>query len=159
MSETVEWIFSAEVLAIVIPAIIFIITVILVVKRLASFVMTLLFLTFALVSGLAIVNHDVVRSYLKGEYSKEQVDSWQNDVAEDLQKLWESMKDLKDQLIKQEAEQQPAESAWIEKVENRIDSLEEIISETRAAIDHRPSRDSGSVAESAPVETDTQAVH
>jgi len=62
MTEFMPWILSNQMAALVVPMIIFFAVMILVVRKMISFGMVLTFLTFALISGFAISNYDVVRS-------------------------------------------------------------------------------------------------
>ena len=57
---------SSNGLALIVASIIFIVTVILVSKQLINFTITLVLLFFAIVSGFAVANNDIVRSYLMG---------------------------------------------------------------------------------------------
>jgi ABC-type bacteriocin/lantibiotic exporter with double-glycine peptidase domain len=57
--------FSNNTLGLVVASIIFVITLILVIRKIIGFVLTLIFLFFAIVSGLAIANNDIVRDYLR----------------------------------------------------------------------------------------------
>jgi hypothetical protein len=58
---------SSNTLALIVSSLIFIITVTLVTKQLINFVITCVLLFFAVVSGMAIANNDIVRSYLGWE--------------------------------------------------------------------------------------------
>ena len=66
MDNFVDYILTNNVIAYTTAFIIFVITVFLVVKRLIGFVITLLLLFFAIVSGLAIANMDLFREILRG---------------------------------------------------------------------------------------------
>lgn len=65
MEEYIHSLTSNNALALAVAALIFIVTVTLVVKKVISFVITLILLFFAIMSGLAIANNDIVRDYLK----------------------------------------------------------------------------------------------
>lgn len=77
MENFVNYILTNNVIAYTTAFIIFVVTVFLVVKRLIGFVITLLLLFFAIVSGLAIANMDLFREILRGmvyEKSEERQD-------------------------------------------------------------------------------------
>jgi nitrogen fixation/metabolism regulation signal transduction histidine kinase len=57
---------SSNSLALIVSSIIFVVTVTLVAKQLINFVITAVLLFFAVVSGFAIANNDIVRSYFQG---------------------------------------------------------------------------------------------
>lgn len=128
MADWVDTLFSAEVLAIAIPAIIFGLTLILVVRRLVGFVVTLTLLSFALLSGLAIINHDVVRDYVRGEYSEQEVQTWKGQVSGELQRMWDVLKDLKDLMIRQEGDERNT-SAVLGRLDKRIQNIESLMNE------------------------------
>lgn len=65
MNEFIDFITSNTTLAYVTAFIIFIITIVLVVRRLIGFMITLLLLAFAILSGLSIANHDLFREMLQ----------------------------------------------------------------------------------------------
>lgn len=152
MADWVDALFSAEVLAIAIPAIIFGVTVFLLIKRLVGFVATLLLLCFALASGLAIINRDVVRDYVRGEYSSEQVQGWKSQVSGELQKMWEALKDLKDLMIKQSEEGQAQAAANnLGHLDLQMRQLQDMISETQALIVQHPKQNGIDSSHSAPI--------
>lgn len=66
MNDFIDFITSNTTLAYVTAFIIFIITIVLVVRRLIGFMITLLLLIFAILSGLSIANHDLFREMLQG---------------------------------------------------------------------------------------------
>lgn len=65
MDQFLEYFNSNSVLALIVAASIFIITLVLVIKRLIGFFITLLLLAFTIVSGYAVYNNDLVREFLK----------------------------------------------------------------------------------------------
>lgn len=65
MNDLIDFLTSNTTLAYITAVIIFIITVVLLVKRLIGFMVSLLLLAFALLSGLAIANHDLFREVLQ----------------------------------------------------------------------------------------------
>src|SRR6188472_2615722 len=66
MQEILNFFASNNGVALVVALVIFIITLILVVKRLIGFVITIILLIFALVSGFFVANADVFREVLRG---------------------------------------------------------------------------------------------
>ena len=105
MPSYLEFLLSAQTLAIALPALVFIITVYLIIKRVATVMITIILLLFAILSGLAVMNYDVVREYAKGGVSTEEVDhiktsldQFREDVLEAMQRLQEDIRDIeKDQ--------------------------------------------------------------
>jgi len=65
MNEFIDFITSNNTIAYITAFIIFIITLVLVVRRLIGFMITLLLLIFAILSGLSIANHDLFREMLQ----------------------------------------------------------------------------------------------
>lgn len=65
MNEFVDFLLSNNGAAIAIALLIFIVTVWLVIKRLIGFVITIVLLAFALISGFAVANADLVREIIK----------------------------------------------------------------------------------------------
>lgn len=65
MNEFIDFITANTTIAYVTAFVIFIITLVLVVRRLIGFMVTLLLLLFALLSGLSIANHDLFREMLQ----------------------------------------------------------------------------------------------
>jgi hypothetical protein len=63
MDSLAEYLPSNNVVALVIASLIFIVTVALVAKKLISFLITIVLLFFAIASGMAIANNDLVRQY------------------------------------------------------------------------------------------------
>lgn len=138
MANVLETIFSTEVLAIAIPAMIFAITIILVVKRLVGFVLTLLLLSFSIASGLAIINHDVIRDYVRGEYTDQEVQTWKDEVSNDLQQVWEALKGLTDQLIRQTEEEGPSSKILFGRIEQRLEQMETALKSAQAQLAQLP---------------------
>ena len=66
MNEFIDFITSNTTLAYVTAVVVFIITIFLLMRRLIGFMVSLLLLAFALISGLAIANHDLFREILTG---------------------------------------------------------------------------------------------
>lgn len=66
MNELIDFLTSNTTLAYVTAVVIFIVTIFLLVRRLIGFMVSLLLLAFALISGLAIANHDLFREILTG---------------------------------------------------------------------------------------------
>lgn len=71
MEDTMEFLaelpISSDALGLIIAGIIFIVTVILIAKKLISFVITVVLLFFAIASGMAIAHNDLVREYFRKE--------------------------------------------------------------------------------------------
>ncbi len=88
-------IMSTSVVALAISVIIFLITLVLVVKRLIGFFITLLLLFFAIAAGYAILNHDIVREYLiahsKPVKNESTLQQMQRKVTEALEELREDL--------------------------------------------------------------------
>jgi predicted membrane protein len=78
MDQFFEYLNSNSVLALIVAASIFIITLVLVIKRLIGFFITLLLLAFTIVSGYAVYNNDLVRDFLK-----QKVDQNRNGITEE----------------------------------------------------------------------------
>ena len=99
MDEWINFFLSNQVLAVAVPTLIFFVTVFLVVRRAVGFFLTLLFMLFALASGLAIVNYDVVRTYITE--NRRDISGLENefrDMKRELQRVFEDLQsDLNDQ--------------------------------------------------------------
>jgi predicted membrane protein len=65
MEQILNFLNSSSVLALIVAASIFVITLVLVIKRLIGFFITLLLLLFTIASGYAVLNHDLVRQFLQ----------------------------------------------------------------------------------------------
>jgi hypothetical protein len=134
-----SFITSNEVLAIIIPALVFMVVLYLVVKRLVSFVITLVLLLFALLSGLSIVNYDVVGDYFRGDLTQENTMELKESLAEFRDPIFEAFKELKDDI--KEAKTAPEEGDQVSEGGNpmqnvmgatgyllqRLDSQEQVI--------------------------------
>lgn len=66
---------SSDALGLIVAGIIFLVTVMLIAKKLISFLITVVLLFFAIASGMAIAHNDLVRAY----FSKEKVSHTSND--------------------------------------------------------------------------------
>lgn len=66
MNEVIDFLTANTTIAYVTAVVIFIITIVLLVKRLIGGVIFMILLAFALLSGLAIANHDLFREILSG---------------------------------------------------------------------------------------------
>lgn len=94
MNEVIDFFTSNTTLAYLTALVIFIITIVLVVRRLIGFMITLLLLFFALVSGLAIANYDLFREILvsfKYDSSKSNEDQYSHFKAS-LNKAYDELK-------------------------------------------------------------------
>lgn len=96
MEEFINIILSTPALALIISVVIFIVTLILVIKRLIGFFITLLLLFFTIISGYAILNHDLIRSFLTTYYHEQKVDR-END-KNFKKNLLEAYEDLKEKM-------------------------------------------------------------
>lgn len=101
MNEFIDFITANTTLAYITAFIIFIITLVLVVKRLIGFMITLLLLVFAILSGLSIANHDLFRELLQNfktentPTSEDKTTYYKNQfykAYEDLKKEFEELK-------------------------------------------------------------------
>lgn len=117
MQEISEFLLNHNTLAVLIAAVIFVITIILVIRRLIGFVITLVLLLFAIASGLIIANQDVFRDILKSvaadkrsdsEVIKDQASKVYEEAKEEVNKYIEQVKDAyQDYKNKQEAPKEP----------------------------------------------------
>jgi len=101
---------SSNTVALVISSIIFIVTVVLVAKQLINFLITCVLLFFAVVSGFAIANNDLVRDYLKIEGNEQVIpfETTDDSTFDNLKdKLWDIFEQLVDTLSNQEDEDAP----------------------------------------------------
>lgn len=95
MNEIIDFFTNNTTLAYTTAVVIFIITIFLLVKRLIGFMITLLLLAFALVSGLAIANYDLFREVLtsfKYDPSKNKDDQYTH-IKTQLGKAYEELKE------------------------------------------------------------------
>jgi len=97
-------IISKSVLALGISVVIFLITLVLVAKRLIGFFITLLLLFFAIAAGYAILNHDIVREWLKEQTTEKpteketKINHYQRRMAEGLEDVREELEMQKERL-------------------------------------------------------------
>lgn len=101
-----DLIFSVEGLAIVVPLLIFIIAIVLLVKRLASFILTCVLLAFALVSGLAIVNYKAVGDWIRGDSNSQRVEELKDAMGDFRDQLLKAFDELKERMIEEKQQQQ-----------------------------------------------------
>lgn len=106
MNEVIDFFSNNTTLAYVTAVVIFIITVVLLVRRLIGFMVTLLLLAFALASGLAIANYDLFREVItsfKYDPAKTKDDQYTH-IKTQLGKAYEELKEeFQDQKKKIEA--------------------------------------------------------
>lgn len=127
MHDVIETIFSNQVLAILVPALIFLVTVVLIIRRLASFLITCALLIFALSSGFAIFHHDVVAEMLRGEMSEQQSAKIKQDFIDFRDEIIGSIRNLKEDLT----EPPPSSYHWdetqssIREIRARFEELED----------------------------------
>lgn len=109
MNEFLQFLSSNTVLALIVSIIIFVVTLVLVVKRLIGFFITLLLLFFTIVSGYAILNHDIVRAFLLKYYvEKDQKETTKENPSNFQQKLLDTYESLKKELEEQKEKIQEA---------------------------------------------------
>lgn len=94
-------IMSTSVVALGVSVVIFLITLILVVKRLIGFFVTLLLLFFAIAAGYAILNHDIVREYLIQATHKPEPTEKETTIHQAQRKVLESLEELREELNEQ----------------------------------------------------------
>lgn len=94
MNDFIDFITANTTLAYVTAFIIFIITLVLVVKRLIGFMLTLLLLLFAILSGLSIANHDLFRELLQN-FKTENVSSNEDTSTYYKNQFYKAYEDLK----------------------------------------------------------------
>ncbi len=143
MQDIIDAIFNNQVLAVAVPAIIFLITVVLIVRRLASFVVTCALLVFALLSGFAIFHHDVVANWIRGGVSEQEYTVIKSDLNKFKDQIWEAFKQLKDDLSQPrtpEPTKQSETDASIREIQERFAALERMLQE-----EHERSREVGAV--------------
>lgn len=95
MNELIDFFTSNTTVAYVTAVIIFIITIVLLIRRIIGVVVTVILLVFALLSGLAIANHDLFREILtslKYEPEKFHEDTYTH-YKNQLQKAFEELKE------------------------------------------------------------------
>lgn len=135
-----ESFFSNETLAIIVPMVVFIITLFMVVKRLISFVFTLVLLAFAIVSGLAIINYDVVRDYINNDIPQERYDELKDGFYRFKQQIIEAFDELKNDLRNLDNEQPQNYGELEGRAEyliNKVEVQEARLSELIQELEHR----------------------
>lgn len=90
MDQVTNFIFSTSFLGLAVAIIIFIITLALLVKRIIGFFITLLLLAFTIVSGYAVINHEIIskalEQYFEGRDSGA-IEELKRKVAHDIDEL------------------------------------------------------------------------
>lgn len=100
MNEIIDFLTSNTTLAYVTAIFIFIVTIILLIRRLIGFMVTLLLLAFAIISGLAIANHDLFREVLSSfKYDPEK--NREDKFTHFKDKLSHAYEELKEELTEQ----------------------------------------------------------
>lgn len=94
-------IMSTSVVALGVSVVIFLITLILVVKRLIGFFVTLLLLFFAIAAGYAILNHDIVRDYLIQATHKPEPAEKESTIHQAQRKVLEALEEIREELNEQ----------------------------------------------------------
>jgi len=106
MEDFINSISATPAIALGVAVLIFIVAVVLVIKRIIGFFITLLLLFFAIVSGYAILNHDIVRSYLNSLQNGEKPKEEDQNLKKTLINAYEELKEKIDSLIhKSESEE------------------------------------------------------
>lgn len=109
MEKLLDILFSAESIAVVAAIFIFIVAIMLFVKKLINFLMTMFLLVFCIAAGLAIANYDYFKKAYLDENSQErdQVENTWEQIKDKVQYLYESLpaltENLKDTQIHVEA--------------------------------------------------------
>ena len=103
MQDVINFLFSNNGLAFGVALLIFIITLFLVVKRLIGFIITLILLAFALISGFFIANQDLFRSILKG-YTSDATPEDREAVTQLKSQLYNSYEEIKEEVLEQKVE-------------------------------------------------------
>lgn len=102
MDPEFSQVMSTSVVALGVSIVIFLITLVLVVKRLIGFFITLLLLFFAIAAGYAILNHDIVRDYLIQATSKPLPAQEKESTIHQVQrKVLETVEELREELNEQ----------------------------------------------------------
>jgi biopolymer transport protein ExbB/TolQ len=123
MNEFIDFILSNNGAAIAIALLIFIVTVWLVIKRLIGFVITIILLAFALISGFAVANADLVREIIKNlagkstpqeqqtlDQLKQQVFKSYDEIRKEFSQQKEEFQKLLNKLHPESTPQKPAET-------------------------------------------------
>lgn len=141
---------SSNTVALVISSIIFIVTVILVSRQLISFLITCVLLFFAIVSGFAIANNDLVRDYLSIEGNPNTIpfDTSENSTLDAMKdKLWGIFEQLVETLSNQEDEDTPENreqakasvKAYIHTLDEQKAKLEALLKDSNSTGKHNRS--------------------
>jgi len=116
MQEFMNWFTSTPVIALVVSIIVFLITLTLVVKRLIGFFITLLLLFFTIVSGYAILNHQIVSDYLQNYHQeseapvdKQQEKNLQEKLLEGFNSLKKEFDEFQNKYMEKSSKDQPAD--------------------------------------------------
>jgi predicted membrane protein len=103
MQDILDFFATNNGVALIIALVIFIITLILVVKRLIGFVITIILLAFALISGFFVANADLFRDVLKG-LTQSGTPEEKDTVSQLKAQFFKAYEDLKAELKEQKAE-------------------------------------------------------
>lgn len=94
MNEVIDFLTANTTIAYLTAVVIFIITIIMIMKRLIGVVVTIVLLAFALLSGLAIANHDLFREILIGfKYPENSSEDTYTHYKNQLHKAFEEVKE------------------------------------------------------------------
>ncbi len=100
MNEIIDFLTANTTVAYVTAVIIFIITIVLLLKRLIGVIVTIVLLAFAILSGLSIANHDLFREILSG-FKYEPEKTHEDGFTHFKNQLHKSYDELKDELVVQ----------------------------------------------------------
>lgn len=103
MQDIYNFLSSSNGIALIVALIIFFVTIVLVIRRLIGFVITLILLIFAILSGLAIANNDIVRDIFRG-LSSDSTPKEKESVSLLNQQVMKTYEDIKKEFIQQKDE-------------------------------------------------------
>lgn len=143
MHSWLAFLVAPQTLSLVLPALVFTATVVLVVRRLIGFFVTLLFLVFALGAGVVIANYDVVRTHLTAQHqSVQSMEGEFADLKRELHRVFEDIQaDLKEQ--RQNARKVHASARdMLDEMDRQKASLREYVQESISPLVERAMHDS-----------------
>ncbi len=134
-----------ETVAVLVPFIIFVITLFFVVRKLIGFFVTVTLLLFALASGLAVMNYDAVRDWVQNDIPEEHYIDLKQIMQDFREQVTESLDDVQAQLEELEEEKE----TFVKVANNttyllqRIESQEERIRQLMDATPKPPKKEEG----------------
>lgn len=105
MTEVLESLFSNNVVALGVASVIFLVTITLVAKRIIGFLLTLVFLFFAITSGFTIANNDIVRDYIQGRTHETIVERTEEKLNGFFVQFMKALDDLRDEILGEKEKQ------------------------------------------------------